>query len=586
MAQRQKQLRSLGGQEILDIFSDELSDLPTASSPDSEAIISDSDSDGDHRAAQNVSSESESSVESASVGTATWDKVDKTPTLGKFTGDPGVKQMPSDPTDVSEVASLFFGDSFFDLLCQETNRYCLQHREAYDRTNKVLKWVDVTSTEMKIFLAIIILMGLTKRENLKDYWSSDPFLEIAIFGKLMSRKRFEQIWWCLHFNNNEVQPQPTGRLFKIQPLLDILVEKFQTVYKPEQQLSLDESVIPWRGRLRIRTYNPGKLTKYGLLVRVVTESTSGCIGNLDMYSAEGKKLQETLFSVLGPYLDQNYHVYQDNYYNSVATAEYLLSRKVRICGTIRVNRGLPPDLKEECEQKFYFEIQSILLKLAKAWATDVTVAAVPTSDTDVVQLGPSVRTCRRPQVDPPGRLSGDMQKLILVKIVKSEYCKKKHPSRQCRVCAEHKKTSRTAYMYNFCVIPLHKESHNSHGLAHSTLSLGSAGTRRTVYYTGEDNSATGQESFSKEQDVTFDNVTAPEAPCPSTPQDSRSFLVYNRISTVIGGVDESSQVTTQGPPSPSQGSLAPTTNTAEESKRSTKTKGKGENSIWYEYGCV
>jgi hypothetical protein len=42
------------------------------------------------------------------------------------------------------------------------------------------------------------------------------------------------------------------------------------------------------------------------------------------------------------------------------------------------------------------------------------------------------------------------------------------------------------------------ESHNSHGLAQSTLSLGSAGTRRTVYYTGEDNTATGdtaQESY-------------------------------------------------------------------------------------------
>ncbi|PNF19822.1 hypothetical protein B7P43_G14053 [Cryptotermes secundus] len=470
--------------------------------------------------------------------------------------------MPSDPTDVSEVASLFFGDSFFDLLCQETNRYYLQHREAYDRTNKVLKWVDVTSTEMKKILAIIILMGLTKRESLKDYWSSDPFLEIAIFGKLMSRKRFEQIWWCLHFNNNEVQPQPTGRLFKIQPLLDILVEKFQTVYKPEQQLSLDESVIPWRGRLRIRTYNPGKLTKYGLLVHVVTESTSGYIGNLEIYSAEGKKLQETIVSVLGPYLDQNYHVYQDNYYNSVATAEYLLSRKVRICGTIRVNRGLPPDLKEECKRlkrgdtafrrkgdillqswrdtrvvnmvstihnssmvdvqrrhgqvkkplciseynmfmkgvdradqflAYYslprktvkwtkkvalwlincaifnsftvfkkvnrnstLKYKAFLLKLAKAWATDVTVAAVPASDTDVVQPGPSVRTRQRPQVDPPGRLSGDMRKHILVKIVKSEYCKKKHPSRQCRVCAEHKKKSRTAYMCNFCVMPLHK----------------------------------------------------------------------------------------------------------------------------------
>jgi hypothetical protein len=66
----------------------------------------------------------------------------------------------------------------------------------------------------------------------------------------------------------------------------------------------------------------------------------------------------------------------------------------------------------------------------------------------------------------------------------------------------------------------------------------------------------------------------------------RSFLVYNRISTVIGGVDESSQVTPQSPPSPSQGSLAPTVNNTEEGRRSTKTKGKGENSIWYEYGCV
>jgi len=62
--------------------------------------------------------------------------------------------------------------------------------------------------------------------------------------------------------------------------------------------------------------------------------------------------------------------------------------------------------------------------------------------------------------------------------------------------------------------------------------------------------------------------------------------VYNRISTVIGGVDESSQATPRGQASPSQGSLAPATNTADESKRSTKTKGKDANSIWYEYGCV
>jgi hypothetical protein len=105
-------------------------------------------------------------------------------------------------------------------------------------------------------------------------------------------------------------------------------------------------LIPWRGRLHMRTYNPGKLTKYGLLVCVVTESTSCCIANLEMYSAEGRKLKEPILSILEPYLHQNYHVYQDNYYNGVEIAEHLLSIQVRVCGTIRVNRSLPPDLKK------------------------------------------------------------------------------------------------------------------------------------------------------------------------------------------------------------------------------------------------
>ena len=62
-----------------------------------------------------------------------------------------------------------------------------------------------------------------------------------------------------------------------------------------------------------------------------------------------EKVQETIFTLLEPYLDQNYHVYQDNYHNHVTIAETLLSRQVRVCGTIRVNRGLPPEMENESQ---------------------------------------------------------------------------------------------------------------------------------------------------------------------------------------------------------------------------------------------
>jgi hypothetical protein len=68
---------------------------------------------------------SDESAGSSIAGTATWGKIDKTPTLGEFTGNPGVTQIPVDPMQETAVAELFSGDSFFDMLCRETNRYYL-----------------------------------------------------------------------------------------------------------------------------------------------------------------------------------------------------------------------------------------------------------------------------------------------------------------------------------------------------------------------------------------------------------------------------------------------------------------------------
>jgi hypothetical protein len=90
MDQGTKQLkikRSLREQEIFDLFSDELSDMPCDTSSDSDP---DSGSDSGQERLVATGSKSERSCDedkgSNIVGTATWGKVDKTPTSGQFTG--------------------------------------------------------------------------------------------------------------------------------------------------------------------------------------------------------------------------------------------------------------------------------------------------------------------------------------------------------------------------------------------------------------------------------------------------------------------------------------------------------------------
>jgi hypothetical protein len=44
-----------------------------------------------------------------------------------------------------------------------------------------------------------------------------------------------------------------------------------------------QNMMPWWGHLKFRMYNPRKITKYGVLLRMVSEAVSGYICNMAIY---------------------------------------------------------------------------------------------------------------------------------------------------------------------------------------------------------------------------------------------------------------------------------------------------------------
>lgn len=64
----------------------------------------------------------------------------------------------------------------------------------------------------------------------------------------MARNRFELLLSHWHFSDNETV-DVANRLYKIKPLAEHLSKKFQIPVMPGRNVYVDETLVPFRGRL-------------------------------------------------------------------------------------------------------------------------------------------------------------------------------------------------------------------------------------------------------------------------------------------------------------------------------------------------
>ena len=126
---------------------------------------------------------------------------------------------------VVEVVSSIIGDDLLLLLTEQSNLYYSQNAENLKVSPKTLKRSSIIPEEMRKFLGLIILMGQVRKENIKDYWCTDPTISTTIFPRTMSRNHFDSIWQAWHFSDNRQQTQDSGWLFKIWPMYEYFLQK-------------------------------------------------------------------------------------------------------------------------------------------------------------------------------------------------------------------------------------------------------------------------------------------------------------------------------------------------------------------------
>ena len=279
-----------------------------------------------------------------------------------FTRIPQVT-IPTTDFQESDYFTHFVSDTLVDIFVSQTNRY-VEHRfstgsQIGPHANvRLLREKPTDATEMRKFIALIMLMGIVKKPEMNMYWSTSPLICTPLFSQVMKRNRFFAIMQFWHFCDPSTSvplAAPTDKMYKIRSVIDHLQQKFESTIIPEQNLALDEELLLFKGRLGFRQYMPLKRSRFRVKVFCVCESSTAYVYKFRVYggkNAPNDDMHATLpndlprfgitdklvIFMLNNLLDFGHTVYMDNFYNNVALANYLFSRQTGVCGTLRKNR--------------------------------------------------------------------------------------------------------------------------------------------------------------------------------------------------------------------------------------------------------
>ena len=307
-------------------------------------------------------SESEDSESESDESTASdepeWSRDLHAFDIEPFSGSHGLKVPVPVEAKAVDFFGLLFGEPVFDLIVEETNRYARQ--KLARSAARLAKWTDVNKRELKAYFGLCIIMGINTLPRIAMNWSSNRYIGNIGVQETMTKNRFEEISQYMHFSDSTQEPQrgddDYDRLFKVRRIMNMVLSNFKQIYDPSKNMSIDEGMIAYKGRLSFRQFMPAKPTKYGIKVWMAADAKNGYVSNFAVYlgQAENNRRRihglgyDVVMKMTEPFLNNYRHIFFDNFFTSTRLLDHLFAQNTYACGTVRSNRkDLPPCAKHK-----------------------------------------------------------------------------------------------------------------------------------------------------------------------------------------------------------------------------------------------
>ena len=177
-------------------------------------------------------------------------------------GAPTVDVIDSSATRMSEFISLFLDDEMLASVVLYSNQRLERLRANYGR-NYSVAFHDVDLLELKGMIGLLIMSGACKDNHVatKDMW--DGMEGAPLYKSTMSERRFSLLLRILRFDDltTRAERARSDKFAPMRSLWDKFVDKCRRNYGPGPHLTVDEQLVPFRGRCPFKVYIPSKPAK-------------------------------------------------------------------------------------------------------------------------------------------------------------------------------------------------------------------------------------------------------------------------------------------------------------------------------------
>ena len=128
----------------------------------------------------------------------------------------------------------------------------------------------------------------------------------------------------------------------------MIKQQCRKVYSPGKNLSVDESLVLFKGKLSFIQYIKSKRARFGIKLFQLCISSGipldflvyhGDLAPMLVEMGEGALMTERIpATLMERYLHKGHHLFIDNYYTSNILAKYFVERDTHVTGIIRDNR--------------------------------------------------------------------------------------------------------------------------------------------------------------------------------------------------------------------------------------------------------